>query len=786
MKNEKLYFVDKKTGAVCCNSGLPWQPRLFCDNRLMAEIKDNAISEIRYFNKNGNGSNMVFRRNFLKATGFFLETESRNYELELSDTQMYPFGFFGSWNLNEYRFGFSFCVVNDSIVIILKTPESLPDEYKYHFEIRKNAFFVPPQVEKVFSNPQLSGGDRRWSEFLENNGIYKASFKESDADAYIAMMSNFDAKLRVTTRNTKYDFFAESIKPNTEYVWVISLGCDEEKTEKVCRNTVQNYKEIVNEKTEIYRAVFDKTPRFDTGYEYVDNFMNLAPLYNESLKVNDVPGIIRANTKHYFAWGSDSVTEANSIYFWGDNEYNKEIMDVAVSAGFPVICAYGNDGKNLHKKDKFTVGGNIFFINYLYCYISGGGTLTASLYDFSKKIFEETLKVYDKKSGMFITGSSAEFDYSSLFKSMHSTDEVLGFKENIQIYTAFRSMQALAYIVGDIKTVEQITPIVEKFEKNADKVFFDETAGYYSFAVDGATGEKSSMFSPYLARVENEFLSDVVHHRYTALTKFFKENYVSENGIRPLNKNDKDYDGDANQMHCWWPAYNSDFYIRCINEANDKELLDKFIGWVSFWSERLTIPEGIDCYCDNKNLEFDDWNMCCGAWQLYNYRAFYQAIVRGMYGLDFDMFGVTVFPHSCKDISVKNLHAMGRSFDFDIIGCGDFVESVTVNGVELRGTNRIPFDILKDCNTVLVKKCENAPKDLQIMRFNSAKITDYSFSNKEISCSVEVAGHAVLAIAGDIDKILVDGRPVTGENLNNETVIHINWMGKKRLVVVSK
>lgn len=77
--------------------------------------------------------------------------------------------------------------------------------------------------------------------------------------------------------------------------------------------------------------------------------MALAPMYHESLKILDHHGAIRANTKHYMAWGSDSLFRGYSLGFWGDNEYNADILDIAQKNGFPLICAYGNDCEtNLH------------------------------------------------------------------------------------------------------------------------------------------------------------------------------------------------------------------------------------------------------------------------------------------------------------------------------------------------------------------------------------------------------------------------------------------------------
>ncbi len=784
MQSANKYTANRENGAVICENGLPWQPRLFCDERVMAEITDNAVSEIRYFNPNGSGSNIVFRKNFLKATGFYIETEDKNFGLELKNTQMLPLGFEGEWSADGCNFRFSFYTVNNSIIIILKTPDMLTEKCKYRFEIKKNAFFTPQNLERDFKNPQLSGGERVWGVFRSESGVYKTSFCENGCDTCIAMTSNRRSALRITKRNTKYDFYFENISPNTEYVWAVSFAPDEIKAEENCKNAAEDYKRIISERLADYKTAAQKAPAFNTGDKAVDNFMSLAPLYNESLKVRELSGVLRASTKHYFAWGSDSVTEADSLAFWGDNEYSGKIIDYAVSADIPVVCAYGNDGKNLHKTDGFKIGANIFFIAYLYCYVSGGGVLKDSAYAFAKKIFENTLKAYDEKSGMFKTGMSAEFDYSSAFAATHSSADAYGFKENIQTYIAFRSMQVLAYIKGDAETAERITPIMNKFEENADPLFFDDNEGFYSSAVDSKTGDKADIYSPYLARIENEFVSDIIYPRCEALTEYFKKNFVSENGIRPINKNDPAYDGDANQMHCWWPVYNADFYIRCIQSADDRALLEKYVGWVSYWSERLTVPEGIDCYCDNANPDFDDWNMCCGAWQQYNYRAFYQSVVRGVYGLDFDAFGVTVFPHSYRDVSVKNLFMLNRKFDVEIFGVGRYTKKITVNGTELRSTNRIPFDLLRDKNTVLVEKTQEKPDFPQIVRFNSAKILNFQADAEKIVCNVEIPYHAVLAVAGNVGEILVDGKVTVLRPSGDTKTAVINGSGVKKLEII--
>lgn len=230
--------------------------------------------------------------------------------------------------------------------------------------------------------------------------------------------------------------------------------------------------------------------------------------------------------------------------------------------------------------------------------------------------------------------------------------------------------------------------------------------------------------------------------------------------------------------------YTTPIFISAVYSPPTTERFGKYVGWVSYWSERLTVPEGIDCYCDNADPDFDDWNMCCGAWRQYNYRAFYQSIVRGVYGLDFDAFGVTVFPHSYRDVSVKNLFMLNRKFDVEIFGGGRYTKKITVNGTELESTNRIPFGLLRDKNTVLIEKTEKKPSFPQIVRFNSAKILNFQTDAEKIVCDVEIPYHAVLAAAGNVGKILVDGKETVLMPSGDTKIAVINGSGVKKLEII--
>ena len=120
---------------------------------------------------------------------------------------------------------------------------------------------------------------------------------------------------------------------------------------------------------------------------------------------------------------------------------------------------------------------------------------------------------------------------------------------------------------------------------------------------------------------------------------------------------------------------------------------------MSYWTEKLTVPEGISCYIDTTEPEQDRWDTLCGSWQAYSIRGWYQAAIHGVVGVGADAGGITFYPYEGEEMELKGLHYSDKILDIEMCGRGRYIESIEADGKIIRGTNKLPSDVFGNKNT---------------------------------------------------------------------------------------
>lgn len=135
---------------------------------------------------------------------------------------------------------------------------------------------------------------------------------------------------------------------------------------------------------------------------------------------------------------------------------------------------------------------------------------------------------------------------------------------------------------------------------------------------------------------------------------------------------------------------------------------------------------------------------------MFVFRAFYQTLIRSFIGVDFDAFGVTFYPYDGEENKIENLSVLGKKFNITNKGNGRYIKEILLNGKAIKGTNRIPYDMLSNENDITVCKCEEKPC-IAIHSFNGVSITEYNFKEGVISFNAQITGHNLLKIETDCD-----------------------------------
>jgi len=83
---------------------------------------------------------------------------------------------------------------------------------------------------------------------------------------------------------------------------VLALGDHKRQTQTKARRVAHSADSVLLRQFRRYQQVSDRSPRLKSGSVMLDRFARCMPLYQESLKVVDTPGVRRAKTSSYWAW----------------------------------------------------------------------------------------------------------------------------------------------------------------------------------------------------------------------------------------------------------------------------------------------------------------------------------------------------------------------------------------------------------------------------------------------------------------------------------------------------
>jgi hypothetical protein len=243
---------------------------------------------------------------------------------------------------------------------------------------------------------------------------------------------------------------------------------------------------------------------------------------------------------------------------------------------------------------------------------------------------------------------------------------------------------------------------------------------------------------------------------------FFENNIVCKAGLREIPVWSDAFDQDANQLHCWWPV-TGEYYMRLINGHNRADLVNQWIGWVSYWTKMLTCPEGISCYIDTDEPDVDRWNTKKGAWHAYSMRGWYQATVHGVVGVGMEAGGLTFYPYAGEEMSLTGFHFLNRTFDFAMKGSGAFIDSIEVEDLTLGATNKLPVDIAegKTSVSVTVNRVRENPYPIAIQTGYGLELLNYKYDDGIIRADLRGAGTSRLQLLASRKPVVtIDGETV--------------------------
>ncbi len=803
-----------KRGVIYSKKGIPNTPRFIVDGRLDFRFEESGIIQVDYLSPaQAKGNGAIFLRKMWDGFRFYLEKEKLNFKPEYLNTRVWPFCVEAEWNFCNSVIEHKVMAVDESIVIQVQTPSTMPPDTFFKLEFYNTFSLTPCDLEDFrFSDRDVDRQWRSW-EYDRTNNVFCGGFKETvkdkpeqesdeiDLNHYkpeesfytgcelnIGVGADFDINIFTTPHNPKHILRSPKLEPGKTYSFIISFQPKRDQLLDRIKGLIENMQIKVDKQYARYARAADHSPRLVSPYKLLDNYLSLIPLYHESLKVTDYPGAIKANS-YAWVWGWDGMTASYATAYWNDTDHLRDMLrfyrDTA-SEKFGVALAISNDMR-------FILGcampaqGMYITLLQLYYSFTGDVEFIKEIYPFAKWIFDKTLELEVRSTGL-CEGTSMFPDFPFFMKE---TGKDLSGLNNTIFYCTVRSMEYLSVLAGDRATAEVAVKVLSSMEDNFLKLFFDKEKGFIVSSVDSVTFEKRNSFNSNAVKWENNYCRELMEPALKACLGFFEKNIVCEAGLREIPVWSDAYDMDANQLHCWWPV-TGEYFMRLANEFDRKDLIEKWVGWINYWSELLMCPEGISCYIETNRPDLDRWNTLPGLWYGYSMRGWYQAAIHSVFGLDIDAGGMTFFPYSGEEMSLKNLHYMGRIYDIDMKGSGPYIESIEVNGFVIQGTNKLPSGSIQNKKRIKVKvnRIKDNPYKAYIKYGYGIDILKISHENGLLRAELSGIGTCRLKIAAIERPIVhINDNPVSisyDKTLGIATVEIVFELGEIKHLIVSE
>lgn len=782
-------------GLIYSKKDIPSSPRWFADNRLAIQFDETGVTRVEYRNPEQQvGNNIVFLKAIQDGLRYYIDQKDVTTRAEYVNNTVWPFGIESEWNFQSVILKHSVYTINDSIIIKLATPEKIPTGLRFKLEFdepfsfisadQSNFLFCEMGAARTWEKWKFSAADnmikgryteRRKETVHEETDIRSSSIdlEDGNKEGSLNVFIGADFPLEHVKRCSKHILYSKELESSKEYYFVISFTAGSQDTVNKYKRELRNLKQNIEKQFNRYQKIIDSSPELLSPYKKLNEFIGLSPLYHEALKVTEQPGAVRAKTANYWVWGWDGLTSNSASLYWGDREFIKDMLRFYEKTAHPekgIAHAYRNDMSVASISELPSQG---MYITLLHHYYNATKDLkeVKERYEFAKKVYKSIAASEAEGTG-FCEGTSLFPDYPVFMKE---TGHDLSAFNNTVFYSASRSMEYLASLLGDQEMRRESEKIFRKMESNFVRLFYDENKKFIVNSIDAITLEKRECYSSDAIKWENEYCSELFETISSQCMDFFADNFVCKAGLRPMPVWDSAFDADANQLHSWWPVM-GEYYMKLINENNRMDLINQWIGWVSYWTEKLTIPEGIPCYIDTSEPELGIWDTLCGTWQAYSVRGWYQAAIHGIVGVGIDAGGITFFPYEGEEMKLNGLHYMDKILDIEMCGSGRYIESIEIDGQIIRGINKLPTDLLNNekHSCIKVKRVKENPYVVYVKQASGLEFTEYSYTEGKLTTKIKGAGTSRIKLVSSKELLVkLNGFKVDvqyNKNLNLATI----------------
>ena len=740
-----------KNGSIYAEGGIPLSPRIFSDGRLSFFYNERGITEVDYFGKHrSGGNNKVFEEDVFAALRNYVTVDGKRCLPTLDKVRIEPYGVYISFKAEGIPFTLSVLALKGQLVTALTVPKAAEGHtVSFSFDFFESNLFMPTDSSKYLD--RKFGKSRSFSPISFDGKALSFSYEDKNEKHTGFTDVRIEADFPLThIKIGVNDSIRHTLESLPLSVGIHSFRIVFDGEESLDLSAALSHQE------RRYRAVKQRMPRLFSQNAGLDLFFSLCPYYMESLKTEEYPGAVKAKNINYWIWGWDVLTYSTAYALMGDAQFLRDackfFRDYGSTDRLIHYYDFHMDKEKIRRaSDGSVVTSSLYPILLYNAYVATGDKkLLKEFYPVAKRYTETVLRNELGESG-FILGRSLYPDYPNLIGE--TGRDISSFNHTLY-YSAFRSLEYLADEMGDKELVTTLRRFTETMEREYVLRFHDEAVGFPGTSIDADTKELRRVFYANSVKFESAYLFDILSPVARHHLDFYKDHLINRAGIRPLPENDPAYDADGNQLHYWFPV-TGEYYVRLANRLRDTDAVKKYADYIAYWSEHLMCPEGINCHADTQTPAMDGWTTLNASWQAFSMRTWYSGAMQSILGFIIEDGSLTVSPTDIGDFRMENLSVGKHKCNITVKGSGKYLDRITVNGRTLRGTAKIPEDLLEKTNEITVYRSKT--QKTALLSAHGATLSQY----KNGEALVTLRGSVTIEFSSDAPlSVSLDGTPL--------------------------
>jgi hypothetical protein len=562
--------------------------------------------------------------------------------------------------------------------------------------------------------------------------------------------------------------FATRIPDSRSGYLVLAFGEDPSEAAARARRVARSVDRTVGRQFVRYGAAAKAAPRLSSASPMLDRFVALAPLYEEALKVTDMPGTHRAKTSAYWMWLWDAALPGMVDPYWSGGGHAARMARCLIRyAGPNGLVPFGlpiqvTEARKMPlpraRGDRmapgaFNVQGLLEMLVHDASALTGDLHIVRDTYGFLRNHFRRAEPTLMAETGL-IRGPSAFPDAGLLID--RTLDGVSAYN-NACWYNACRKMEKLALARGDGETAGLAWKWARQVEASFWPMFWDPKEGYLSVSADGQ-GRRREVFASTATFLDFGYGDELCDGHIRATVAYQLRHFYSRMGISIFSPRHPDmWDRDGNQFHCSWPVMDS-HNLKLALWARNREALDHFVPWVESLVSRHTVPEAIQMRVKKDFPVVYD----AGAWQAYTMSSWYRVVVESLLGVMPDAGGLTCAGTMAPPMGLEGLHYRGGLIDITTTGCGWDVLSLELDGRKLVGACKIAAHLLEGGRHRLrIVRGTARGGPLHVLGANGASVDVVKSTPGRLAFTVRGAGLTRVKLqAGHLRRVTVEGQRV--------------------------